>query len=407
MGENAFAAMRRAIDMRDASMWLPAMARIANERSAIEMAINSGGDAYGFTSLLGPLDDLSAGEDYQDNLLRWHLIGRPSEIATRCGDWISAVKLQQLSLGGSGITPATFSALADRFAKGICYKIDLDASYSSADVVPASWWVQSVFGDPCHLERQGDLIALINGNFVSIGLIAYATERLIEDLCGILASLSAAGLKGYGATETQEAIVDMLHLEHAGNDRPQRSVLSRDCIPMVTGILADVSQAIKVICTALMHQSGNPLFRFDEDKVSAVSNSSFLDFSISSAAMSLAHATRLAARLLNKVISIVCTSAEERSSRDPKWIQYPKVTLGYCIAIEGGQVGPMQLTGEESGGVEDLWDTGLISTNCLLRQLDILDKELAVAFDCFGTAELDHIQRLTFSQLMELCMLTQ
>lgn len=403
MANNTFTLLKRAIDKRDISSWQNASERLANERKAIEGLLESGGDAYGFTSLFGPLDTIDASDGYQSSLLQWHLIGCPSEIPRRAGDWISAVKLQQLSLGGSGLSPETYLAILNRFAGGISYSIDLDASYSSADVVPASWWVHSVLDDSHPIRNNGDLIALINGNFVSIGLLAYATERLINCLCTLLATPATVGFKGYGQTHSQTAIVRSLNIDAASNNRPQQSVLSRDCIPIISGILQEISRSVEVVSSASTRKSCNPVFKFDSNGVVAISNSSFLDFSAASASLGLAHATRLAARLLNKVVSTACVSAAENDKDNPRWVQYPKVTLGYCIAIEGGEAGPMQMTGSESGGVEDLWDTGLASTNQLLNQLKILDKELSVSIECLSLANLNPKKTLTFDELLSLC----
>ena len=403
MANNTFTLLKRAIDKRDISSWQNASERLANERKAIEGLLESGGDAYGFTSLFGPLDTIDASDGYQSSLLQWHLIGCPSEIPRRAGDWISAVKLQQLSLGGSGLSPETYLAILNRFAGGISYSIDLDASYSSADVVPASWWVHSVLDDSHPIRNNGDLIALINGNFVSIGLLAYATERLINCLCTLLATPATVGFKGYGQTHSQTAIVRSLNIDAASNNRPQQSVLSRDCLPIISGILQEISRSVEVVSSASTRKSCNPVFKFDSNDVVAISNSSFLDFSAASASLGLAHATRLAARLLNKVVSTACVSAAENDKDNPRWVQYPKVTLGYCIAIEGGEAGPMQMTGSESGGVEDLWDTGLASTNQLLNQLKILDKELSVSLECLSLANLNPKKTLTFDELLSLC----
>lgn len=403
MANNTFTLLKRAIDKRDISSWQNASERLANERKAIEGLLESGGDAYGFTSLFGPLDTIDASDGYQSSLLQWHLIGCPSEIPRRAGDWISAVKLQQLSLGGSGLSPETYLAILNRFAGGISYSIDLDASYSSADVVPASWWVHSVLDDSHPIRNNGDLIALINGNFVSIGLLAYATERLINCLCTLLATPATVGFKGYGQTHSQTAIVRSLNIDAASNNRPQQSVLSRDCIPIISGILQEISRSVEVVSSASTRKSCNPVFKFDSNGVVAISNSSFLDFSAASASLGLAHATRLAARLLNKVVSTACVNAAENDKDNPRWVQYPKVTLGYCIAIEGGEAGPMQMTGSESGGVEDLWDTGLASTNQLLNQLKILDKELSVSLECLSLANLNPKKTLTFDELLSLC----
>lgn len=215
-----------------------------------------------------------------------------------------------------------------------------------------------MLGEPCRLGGKGDLIALMNGDFVSAGMLAYATERLIDEACILFACLRHVGMMAFPQTREQERLVDAMGLSHSKNDHPQRSVLHRDCMPIVSGITTEIARAMAVYENAASRRSGNPLFLFDANgAVSPVSQSSFLDFAIASAASGLAHATCLSARLAQKAIASTCDRMED-GDRTPQWVQYPKVSLGYCIAIEGRQADAMQLTGFESGGVEDLWDTG-------------------------------------------------
>jgi len=94
------------------------------------------------------------------------------------------------------------------------------------------------------------------------------------------------------------------------------------------------------------------------------------------------------ARWMQRMLKTICErKLEEPDEADnPQWVQYPKVALGYVLNIEARAANPIQLTGDESGGVEDLWDGGLITANILHEQLNILHKLCDILIECLEEA---------------------
>jgi hypothetical protein len=187
--------LRHLIDSQNSSYFQNLQPAIATERQQIEQALRSGtlGPVYGFDSLLGPLDSHAAQASSQQSLLRWHLIGEPQQIDQRIGRWITACKLKQLANGGSGISASSYSAIMEAFSSSKTdYRIDLDASYSSADVVPGAWWLLSVLGDRAWSLPAGNLIALISGSFIALGMLSYDCELYASELARLLSVLHTA-----------------------------------------------------------------------------------------------------------------------------------------------------------------------------------------------------------------------
>ena len=511
--------LRHLIDSQNSSYFQNFQPAIATERQQIEQALRSGtlGPVYGFDSLLGPLDSHAAQASSQQSLLRWHLIGEPQQIDQRIGRWITACKLKQLANGGSGISASSYSAIMEAFSSSKTdYRIDLDASYSSADVVPGAWWLLSVLGDRAWSLPAGNLIALISGSFIALGMLSYDCELYASELARLLSVLNAtqqrAGIIGIlssareqsailnaepqelqsvqpsvalssiqsaeqsarlsaqqsvqpsvqqpaqsasteqnnkqkqsaqqaeaicpaistqsckpeerqaannkhashpdSRTASQQAehmssesmkqpepdghntssilaeIIQAMQMAELADRRPQESVLMRDSTPMLRSIIHSLQTAISHLEAAYARPSANPLFIFENGNVRVLSQSSFLDFDDAQAANTLSHGVMLMARWMQRMLKTICErKLEEPDETDnPQWVQYPKVALGYVLNIDARAANPIQLTGNESGGVEDLWDGGLITANILHEQLNILHKLCDILIECLEEA---------------------
>ncbi|MCB1222136.1 aromatic amino acid lyase, partial [bacterium] len=176
--------------------WVAAAERIGNERLKVEKFLKSEGTrVYGFNTLLGHLDHLDMPHDGQSLLLEGHLLPARARPMPRLFNAMTAVKLHQICRGGSGLSADTFSQLLQAHARGGHVDgVPLYPSYSSGDVVPAAWWLKSLkarnlLGD----LRDGDLIILLNGNFIStsVGLLALAAATdYVAQACSSLSFLT-------------------------------------------------------------------------------------------------------------------------------------------------------------------------------------------------------------------------
>jgi hypothetical protein len=357
--------------------WLTASPQLRAERAAIETWLQAGGRAYGFTTLLGHLadvaDDTHPGDSRRGpreaDLLRSHLVAashlvRLSPVATRC---VIGAKLQQLSMGGSGVGPGTYGAFAAAWGSPPALELPLDASYSCGDVVPGAWLLDQIV-DAEHLE-QGDVIAGINGNHVSTGIAVLALGLGIDAAQALL-----SWLRSYRRSAM-------------GSDRSQPPVSLRDggsSEVVLTDAVADCERALD---RRLAISAANPRFIVDDaGAVSVRSTSAFVDHALSSALISLRTALLLTSHHL---VALHSELERTHGSAGSLSLQYPKV-LGALqsrlVQRFGG--GPPQLrpVASESDGLEDTADHSL--------HLAIDITEVAPALRAMLDVAGEHVERL-------------
>ena len=368
-----FIDMKNALNTKDYSRWRDKTENIKEERALIARYLYDGilTSVYGFSTLLGQLDNVASTRKDQTKLLNAYLSGTPEGVSTDIARWLTAVKLELLSNGGSGISVKSYEELIRFLEEPKLCQIDFDASYSSGDVVPASWWINSIFLDSEEL-RTGDLIALMNGNFVSLGMTAYAYSCFLDYVCRFLSMLKHYNLYSDFHTDLERNVVVSLGIPLLPvHSAPQPSVLERDIRPVLDLIFTSVREGVSCIDASLSHPSANPLFKFEDDKVLACSNSSFLNYMIPHMLCGSEYTLSVIARISYSLIGIKCREKLHGTDKnDPKWVQPPKDALEYCVSIESSSINLAQTTGAESDGMENSWDTGLIHALHFLEQLE-------------------------------------
>lgn len=364
--------------------------RIDPERKAIDNALSEP-DApavYGFNRLLGEMDDseVVSSED-QKNLLKAHLVGHTYTISEDFMRLVSAVKAQQLSHGGTGIHPDTYSMLFDtsRYREGVGA---WSASYGSGDVCAGAWWLNNVLNFNNREEMHpGDLIALISGNFIStswsiktlVNFIEMASEFLSRYLQ--FSVYDERNLVFNGVSEnTAEKIKEIYRTnveERVSVSGVQLPVSLRDSVPVIRVILKSIENLASAVESRLSYSPGNPLFVFTEDEqgdindVNAISQGSFLGFDLTYSLTSAAQNVHLMNGILQRVIAY--QSAQTKSTDDPSVakIQNPKVASAYLQRnMLSGVSMPAHFTGQESEGVEDLWDLSLLTAQQVSNTID-------------------------------------
>lgn len=244
--------------------------QITKTRNAIEVALNNGLKAYGMNTLFGHLDANTTpvvAEDFQ-NLLHMHLVGSPTPASPRLIEWLWKAKMSQLIQGQSGISPENFIKIAklgdtpDGFNNWTgCF----DLSYGSGSVIPGAWFaygLQEKVG--FDITVPGDLMAIINGDFVSVA----QAGSLVEEVSPLISAAMSA------IAETQRS---------ASYKGVQFSVSMRDIQPL-TQIVATAQDRMKeVVEQSLQKPSGNPLYVESDSGITVRSNSSFLNFPLSMA----------------------------------------------------------------------------------------------------------------------------
>lgn len=363
--------------------WFDSAEMIELERNFIDKELQFGKKAYGFTSLFGPLDKDSIDPEQQELLLTAHLVGFPSPLKSSTAKTICAAKMISLSNGGSGISRATyenflhFITTRDYIAHPI--SCDLNASYGSGDVVPASFIIRSIFGEN-YPWSKGDLIALINGNFISTGFSIDYLLRLIKTINSFMAHLSPY-IKSpkFSSSPWLELYEDQMMKRAEWEEPPQLSVVERDWEPILNAIDNTLSCMVQSLETSLGKKSANPLFIPSKDSISANSQSSFLDFRLTFSIQQSLTLTKLISGIIQQITEKISQDITNRStnltSDKVLCVQYPKISEAYRARLHA-LIPPQGFTGNMSGGVENLWDFSLPSANVAMESLGILDSQL-------------------------------
>lgn len=339
--------------------WSSRANALAAERHRIEQFVASGGQAYGFTTLFGHLDAIKREREAIANLYQGHLVGHPDRLDPVIARGIVAVKLCQLSNGGTGISLASYESLREACASGLDdVQVDLCASYGSGDVVPGTWLVSSIFGGVDDLQR-GDLMALINGSYIPAGV-----------LLGALDQLETVASRGLSLIADAQNVSKMLRK----SSDVQLPVSLRDLTPLHEAVAYARDQIEAALLRAANRRSGNPMFQIERGVVQPLSNSSFLDFQMTFALSAAREASLVIAAYATSATRWVCGSAELMADelQRPLFVQLPKVAKAYegKLLSKSKGVGYSQ---NESRGVEDISDSSLRRVLDLIESAPVLD----------------------------------
>ena len=365
MTRDALKRVLTALVGESAEPWREAESRIAAEHESVLRLLTEQPDlpVYGFSTLLGHLDDVE-GRDSGGDLLRAHLLGPLTVLPGPVLRLISACNAEQLSHGGSGVSPAAYRGVcAAATTTGPDAEGSWTSSYGSGDVVPAAWWMAAL-QDPAGLdpERPGEVIALINGTFVSTAAAILAGARLADAAGRLFSALDAASAAPLIAFP----------------DGRQRPVSLRDPEPVVSAITAALADLGAAADRRLAAPSANPLFDVAGGRTAPRSQSSFLDYRATWALTTAAQATLLAIGTAQRIAEHI-TRSRLAESPDPALVQPPKVLQAILdrALLVGGAL-PGRFSGADSDGVEDLRDLSLLTALRVIDLVDHLEQALSV-----------------------------
>ena len=352
----------------------PAVAsRLEAERTNVEAQLAASSAAvYGFNTLFGPLDGHRVDSTAQGQLLQGHLVGSPVEVPGPLARLVLATKLQQLGCGGSGIHPETFAGLARAAQEPLRtpLRAAFGASYGSADVVPAAWFVTGLVERKLlQLSHPGDLMALINGNHVSTAsaiAVHVAYRQRIEESARLVAAVAESLKRGrVPGRQLPVSLRDTRPLQHC------------------------VDSALDSLAAGLEHRlsvsGANPLFEFAQGRTVVRSNSGFLDFGLTFALTNGIQALHVAAGYLQRAIEHASDHLMVDGPSGFGFVQPPKVAQAIVekLAIACGTM-PLRFSGQDSHGIEDCRDLSLLTTIQLARGLVGFDELLSLGRRALG-----------------------
>ncbi len=397
---------------------LKATTRIATERAWVEQLLRegAGNSIYGFNTELGHRDfvtvDPKAGSDFQKAIFASHNISPsyargvyPRHVASLIG----YVKVFQLSRGGSGVSRETYEHVIKKVTDPEFFaQIPVGQSYSSGDVLPATHWASAVFNldnrTPYAL-KPGEMIALINGNFVHTALatdnyreLRELTEYVVVSgaYAGRLCELAEINYLRELSPDKRAARRALAYLARTADGRkslstsPQRAVSIR-AIPDVIIEFCSAHHALGTEIEALIPaRSANPLFDLERQEV--FSSPSFLAIGLALAQNKMIEAllmvlraavARLSFILSGRVAGIPEDGLDVAAEVGLGLIQVPKelTALVESAYQRYGRRG-FASGGATSYGIEDLWTHGeglsrdIHKLSRIVR--DVLRREIAV-----------------------------
>ncbi|MDO5723535.1 MAG: hypothetical protein Q4P33_03925 [Flaviflexus sp.] len=213
----------------------------------------------------------------------------------------------------------------------------------------------------------GDVMALINGHFVSTAVGLIAVLDAIRELLGILCALSSIGqvpVRESGSIAVQ--LASQLAREgiapKEGGNR-QLPVSLRDVSPYIDEIVASLQDVLKALENRLSATSCNPLF-VDGGSM-AVSQNSYLDFRLTSAMSALIQSQFLLVSLGQRIIYHL-TNQQSAATPVETDVQPAKVANAIIEEMNLRNSQPRRFGGSDSQGIEDMRDLSLlVSTNVL------------------------------------------
>ena len=140
---------------------------------------------YGTNTLVGHRDGDTVSEPgaIAAEILKTHAIAGAPWYGRHAAKCIGYAKLYSWAAGLSGVSRKLFEGVRDLLLDPDFYpQIPQAASYSCGDVIPAAHWAKCVLDELArrrsHTVRPGEIMALINGNFVHVGYAVSLAAKL-------------------------------------------------------------------------------------------------------------------------------------------------------------------------------------------------------------------------------------
>lgn len=340
---------------------------------------------YGFNTLLGEMDSTSLVDSAdQEEMYRNHLVGDPFTASADFVRLMTYAKIQQLSIGGNGITPETYHKLLD-FTDYTEALGAWNSSYGAGDVAIGAWWVRALFSsDDMNTSETaasgfqwapGDLISLISGNFVSTAWGIAALLRYLDTAAHFFVRYGSTAVLRSDQLLTHDDGVSAAHSdlrEHFQDYTAtgiQLPVSLREATSAVVAVLESIQHMVSALDLRLSTCSGNPLFISSENSthVENISQNSYLDHRLTMSATNALQTTAMMSGLTQRAVAYLAAQGKHNAGSGAK-IQHPKVGTALLLRQNIAHTTlPAHFTGSESEGVEDFWDLSLLTCEKLIE----------------------------------------
>lgn len=388
------------------------LAQLKNESEHLQnIAMNPSVVIYGSNTLTGHRDNelfIKERNDFIENeILDSHAIGSSPWYSTFTVYCISYAKLYSWAAGNSGVSKELFNNVSDIVCSNeFAAKIPKHCSYSCGDVIPGSHWAKEVLKairqTKKYTVKSGEVMALINGNFVSLGYAASLIPKIRKswiyfiELTSIVNSVSKSNTSnlfgmGFSNCDWVKSTVQYISSNAQVNSYQkniQDPISIRSIPQQIILICSCIEEYIKEVEVSLMKPSGNPLFDLTEDL--PISQSSFLNPKLTIKAEGLVEAVLFLMWAIVGRINYLLSGKVEGIPKDGSnkhsiigLIQYPKLIMAKLEKARSKYGRRTFSSGSQTSyGLEDLWsnnETVLEELSCLLDEFqDICSIELIV-----------------------------
>lgn len=366
------------------SRWEAARATIADDHRTLLDLLRQGSYVYGVNAGVGHRhqDLVAPGRErmQQDAILASHRLPGTHWANAHQSRLVTATKLQQLSEGGSGVSPMTYEAvLACTADQGFRPRLPLDASYSSGDVIPGAWWAQAVVERvPAEEVGPKDILSLCNGSYVHVGCAIDLLVRT-EGLRSVLDEV-ARRVREVGGAAPVDAGGSARSASGRGRSvegiwqRGQDPVSIRATPQVMATLLAASEMLAEAIEGALGSPSDNPLITPE----GPIEQASFLAPQVALTTSSLIEALLFTATWIERAVHWLCGGgsgvlpADLADEGSLGLIQVPKLATAWTEELRLRAGRRTWASGSAtSHGIEDLWTLGLAAT---LVGSDVIDR---------------------------------
>lgn len=402
--------------------------RIRNEYEFMKKLLSNQKSVYGFNTMVGHKDNTkSKSNNYLDEILNSHLLGFGEEFSAVEVRFIIIAKILSWAAGHSGVSEQTFITLCKNANNNDFNPIiPKFCSYSSGDVIPATHLLNDYlkFNNCKQQFPSTDIMPFINGNFVQVGYCASLVTKIAKVwklfIYGSLISSKIFNAnnsnfvfysndnnlksknnnifnnsKSKGSiTQQYIKIIEMFQSINVNNKPIQDIVTIRSIPQQINQYAKRVQNYFEVIESCLSMPSGNPLF--DSSYSDSISQASFLALDLTDCLLSMINAVKIFLVSIVNRISFMLSGKLEHIPTDGNnneyklgLIQVPKLLMSIeekvSLEMPPASVYSAKFT---SGGVEDLWNNGLLCADHLNRILkdtiNIIKIEFYVYFYLFN-----------------------
>ena len=261
-----------------------ALARVADSH-ATALAVAAGRPVYGRTTGVGANRAVAVTDpDAGMRLLRSHAAGASPLLAPTVARAMVAVRLNQLAAGGSGVAPATLTALADALNRGLAPTAYAMGGIGTGDLTALACTALCLLGElpwrggdlPPVAFDPADALGFLSSNAATIGEAGLACVELRDllDASTVVTALSFAAAQGNleaydpavhrsPVRSGRRAVAAQLHAllaDGAGTPARIQDPFGFRAAPQVHGPALDASKALECTVTDEMNAAHeNPL----------------------------------------------------------------------------------------------------------------------------------------------------